>query len=583
MLRASQLPAEMEEGNKEYKYKLTSLSHQQLTHRITQLHWRLNEGKDLAVYEIGVTDDGYPLGISDEEMAESLENLQVMADAVGCSMTIKHRRMGELGTTVQVIMQRREKLTLNPCHVHVAVCGEVDAGKSTLISVLSSGSLDNGNGLARNHIVRHNHEIETGRTSSITHHAISFSDSGEVLNSSSKSNRLRGLSDMEIAEKTHRIVVFADLAGHEKYFKTTLHGFLGREPDVCMLAINARRGIASMTRELLGVAVALKVPLMIVVTKVDMATEKAVSTILKDVNSLLLAAGRKSIMMQEGEVPILSASGCIRDILSVPIFQVSNVSGAGLHKLKSYLFHLPSHQKQWDLLKLQSVEIRVLEQYRVDSDNLDDDEDGCASPFELPTERVRQSRNFERGVSSAVIVLGMIKTGSVSVADTLLYGPDKLGTFMAVVVSSIQINRVPVTRAVAGQCATLLVRKSTKDCCSDFEESVFESTLTSRAASSDMLSSTPTPQVLPIEVLSIPLPKGLHVGRSKTSMNLEDDDWTEEDNSELNEIWEKRVGMVLVSPLTSPTACWVFTAELVRHLNLHSAIHMRLNLVYSWC
>lgn len=30
-----------------------------MTHRITQLHWRLNEGKDSAIYEIGVTEYVY--------------------------------------------------------------------------------------------------------------------------------------------------------------------------------------------------------------------------------------------------------------------------------------------------------------------------------------------------------------------------------------------------------------------------------------------------------------------------------------------------------------------------------------------
>jgi hypothetical protein len=42
--QADKLFAEVEEGSREYKYKLTSLSKEQLTHRISQLTWRLNEG-----------------------------------------------------------------------------------------------------------------------------------------------------------------------------------------------------------------------------------------------------------------------------------------------------------------------------------------------------------------------------------------------------------------------------------------------------------------------------------------------------------------------------------------------------------
>ena len=53
-----------------------------------------------------------------------------------------------------------------------AVAGGADAGKSTLVAVLSQGArgrpgLDDGRGAARLAVLRHKHEIETGRTSSI--------------------------------------------------------------------------------------------------------------------------------------------------------------------------------------------------------------------------------------------------------------------------------------------------------------------------------------------------------------------------------------------------------------------------------
>lgn len=51
----------------------------------------------------------------------------------------------------------------------MAVCGNVDSGKSTTIGVLTRGVLDNGRGLARSHVFVHKHEIETGRTSSVSH------------------------------------------------------------------------------------------------------------------------------------------------------------------------------------------------------------------------------------------------------------------------------------------------------------------------------------------------------------------------------------------------------------------------------
>lgn len=49
----------------------------------------------------------------------------------------------------------------------VAVVGNVDAGKSTLLGVLTHGELDNGRGYARQRLFRHKHEMESGRTSSV--------------------------------------------------------------------------------------------------------------------------------------------------------------------------------------------------------------------------------------------------------------------------------------------------------------------------------------------------------------------------------------------------------------------------------
>jgi len=59
------------------------------------------------------------------------------------------------------------------------VVGNVDAGKSTLLGVLTHGELDNGRGLARQKLFRHKHEAETGRTSSVGNDILGFDSVGE--------------------------------------------------------------------------------------------------------------------------------------------------------------------------------------------------------------------------------------------------------------------------------------------------------------------------------------------------------------------------------------------------------------------
>lgn len=64
--------------------------------------------------------------------------------------------------------------------LRVAVVGNVDAGKSTLLGVLTHGELDNGRGFARQKLFRHKHEMESGRTSSVGNDILGFDQEGQV-------------------------------------------------------------------------------------------------------------------------------------------------------------------------------------------------------------------------------------------------------------------------------------------------------------------------------------------------------------------------------------------------------------------
>lgn len=117
--------------------------------------------------------------------------------------------------------------------------GNVDAGKSTLLGVLTHGELDNGRGFARQKLFRHKHEIESGRTSSVGNDILGFDSEGNVVNKPDSHGG--SLEWTKICEKSTKVITFIDLAGHEKYLKTTVFGMTGHLPDFCMLMVSARR------------------------------------------------------------------------------------------------------------------------------------------------------------------------------------------------------------------------------------------------------------------------------------------------------------------------------------------------------
>lgn len=56
------------------------------------MKWRLREGQGEAIYEIGVGDDGFLHGLTDQEMEASLGTLSTMAKRLGASVTVLRRR-----------------------------------------------------------------------------------------------------------------------------------------------------------------------------------------------------------------------------------------------------------------------------------------------------------------------------------------------------------------------------------------------------------------------------------------------------------------------------------------------------------
>ncbi|CAM9747404.1 unnamed protein product, partial [Chrysoparadoxa australica] len=278
---------EVEEGNVEHKLHLVAPTCSRKQHLATQLHWRLNEGDDgVAIYLIGVSDDGTPVGLCEADLKASLQTLKEMAAVVLAQLErVELMRAGE-GRPGRVARVHLRRITVRRCFcgtvdaakgLRVAVIGHVDAGKSTLIGVLTRGCVDNGRGLARMQVFRHSHEVFNGLTSSISQQAVLLHLGRLVAPPSTSIQHLSNADAMQtctldpsqgaqasIDSPNTRLLTFIDQPGHEKYLKTTLYGLTGHSLDYVMLVIGATEGMQRMTREHLAISLALGVPLFVV-------------------------------------------------------------------------------------------------------------------------------------------------------------------------------------------------------------------------------------------------------------------------------------------------------------------------------
>ena len=153
---------------------------------MTQMKWRLQEGLGEAIYEIGVQDNGALTGCTEEEMVMSLSTLKQMAQRLGASLTtIRQRNIigpnNETKKSAEILI-RKVPEDSQFIDIRIAVLGNVEVGKSTLISVLTHNELDNGQGRARLNLLRHIHEIQTGHTSSISNEIMGFNNMAQVQN-----------------------------------------------------------------------------------------------------------------------------------------------------------------------------------------------------------------------------------------------------------------------------------------------------------------------------------------------------------------------------------------------------------------
>lgn len=416
MSTGHKLPQEAEEGNVEYKLALRGLDDERIEHLASQMKYRLFEGGGEAIYVLGVDDQGNIIGLCEDEERESIHVLEKVAEKIGARVQVLSREVVR-GKFIVRVLVRSSREESPPVQVTVAVVGNVDAGKSTTIGVLCTGQLDDGRGSSMRRVARYLHEILTGRTSSVTTRILGFNLGGPPVNWSLPNP----LDEAQIFLGSRKVIYFVDVGGHERYLRTALRGILSREPDYVMLVVASNTGLQVMGREHLGLSLALRLPLIIVFTKTDLVDETVYRRNLEDTLMLLRKLDRKPVLMRAPQ-DAHRVAGLVPSGRIVPVFSISNVSGRGLDTLLEFLNLLPPRLR-WVEKTSEPILAYVSDIFNV------------------------------KGVG--LVVAASILKGAIVEDSSLYIGPLQDGSWRQVRVRSIHVNRVPVSRAKAGEEATL--------------------------------------------------------------------------------------------------------------------------------
>jgi elongation factor 1-alpha len=279
--------------------------------------------------------------------------------------------------------------------LRIATGGNVDAGKSTLTACLF-GEIDDGRGAARATLFQHPHEKESGRTSTVT------------------------IREGRIGD---RHVVVGDLPGHEKYFKTTISGLVGLMTDYVFVVVAANRGVTSITKEHFKCAACMNLPIIVVVSKIDLAPKNILKETYQQIYHLCKNHNRQRYRITSTDVNENVIASCVARAV-VPVVSLSCVTRACMDHFYALFEKLPVW-RTYDL------------------------ETSCAIQIE--------SIFHVNGVG--IVVGGVCIRGTIPSNTWAYLGPFKQGEYKRVRVKSIFTEDVDSGNIEAGQYGTLAIVK----------------------------------------------------------------------------------------------------------------------------
>ncbi|EAQ92678.1 hypothetical protein CHGG_00913 [Chaetomium globosum CBS 148.51] len=333
--------------------------------------------------------------------------------------------------------------------LRVTLTGPTTSGKSTLLGTLSSGILDNGRGKGRLGLLKHLHEVASGITSSVTQELVGYND-GDIINYAHSG--VESWIDIHDFTKDGRLLYLLDSAGHPRYRRTILRGIVGWAPHWTLLCIAAdsaeltsAAGATSTSLDVLGptgagvdlasahldLCLRLGLPLVMVITKLDLANKSSLSTTLSKILSSLKRVGRVPKMVKGGSAgdsePTRVAEldkAAVKDALDsmkarndpssiVPILLTSAVDGRGIGALHALLQGLPRPQTPTSFDYIGAA--------------LNPEQPACLfhieDKFSLPASYALATSDANQQTDLGTVVAGYLRFGSLSIGDKIVVGP----------------------------------------------------------------------------------------------------------------------------------------------------------------
>ena len=154
---------ECDEGNIEYKRSLKDLDKNRLEEYITQMIWRVGEGKGEAIYYLGIENNGTFYNWSEAEKKQSIRTLKLITVKANLKIAKLEKINYETNYYLKVVIRETQK---NLPEKRILLLGSSGIGKSTFIANIVLSKIGEE---ARMYLFNHKHEIIKKKTSSFNY------------------------------------------------------------------------------------------------------------------------------------------------------------------------------------------------------------------------------------------------------------------------------------------------------------------------------------------------------------------------------------------------------------------------------
>ncbi|RLI84309.1 GTP-binding protein [Archaeoglobales archaeon] len=406
---------EGERENIEFKEFLTDyhLHSDRMQSLACQMNHRILMGRGKAIYVIGIADSGELKGINEAQFNETLEILKKISGEIEAKISSveKFEVNGGYVGLVEITKSKPKE------HVLVGTAGHVDHGKSTLVGCIITGKPDNGDGATSVYLDVLKHEIERGLSADLSYAILSFKD-GKAIK---MKNPLNKNEKAHLVENSDKLVSFIDTVGHEPWLRTTIRGLLGQKIDYGLLVVAANDGVMRTTREHLGILLAMELPVIIAITKIDMVADERVNDVINQITTTLRGVGRIPYLLKDKKEARKVANLVAEKNIVVPIIKTSSITLEGYDILENLLYRLPkrSFSKGDFLMYIDRI-------YKVS------------------------------GVGT--VISGSVKAGEIRAGEEVFIGPFHDGSFERVKVQSIEMHYYRIDKASDGDIVGLAIK-----------------------------------------------------------------------------------------------------------------------------